>query len=111
MVTYGGATASGQVGNTTGATKIYWVPGKTESKTWSAYETVERRVENLREIEMGHWTELEKPEVREKVHSTLALAASVLVMVVVALALVIPLHGNTGWSAATTNVVWKKAGK
>ncbi len=90
-----------------GATKIYWVPGKTESRTWFAYETVKSRIANLQAIELGHWTELARPDQREKIRNVAALGAVGLMIVVIFLALVLPWHGKTLWDYATTNVVWK----
>jgi Zn-dependent protease with chaperone function len=113
MVTYAGEAAAQQAGNTTRATKIYWVPGKTETEsgTSRAYEAVQNRIVNLKAIELGQWTELAKPEVREKVRSTLALAAAIVIMVAIVLALIVPWNGNTAWSTVTTNVIWKQAGE
>jgi hypothetical protein len=56
---------------------------------------------------MGQWSELEKPNQREKIRNIAALAAVGLIIVVVVLALVIPWHGRNGWDYATTHVVWK----
>jgi Zn-dependent protease with chaperone function len=113
MVTYAGDAAAQQAGNTTRATKIYWVPGKTETEsgTSRAYEAVQNRIANLKAIELGQWTELAKPEVREKVRSTLALAAAIVIMVAIVLALIVPWNGNTAWSTVTKNVIWKQAGE
>jgi hypothetical protein len=115
MVTYNGAASGHEAGNqaqrgNTETTKIYWVPGKTESRTWFAYETVKSRVANLKAIEMGHWTELEKPNRREKIRSIAALGVVGLIMVVVVLALFTPWHGKNLWDYATTNAVWKMIG-
>ncbi len=107
MVTYDGAAAANSAGGGKDSTKIYWVPGKTESRTAFAYDTVQKRVANLKEIEMGHWTELEKPNRREKARGIAALVGVGLIMIFVVLALVVPWHGKTAWGAATTNVVWK----
>ena len=112
MVTYNGTASGDEAGNSiesgkTGTSKIYWVPGKTESGTWFAYETVKSRIANLKAIEMGHWTELEKPNQQEKIKNIAALGAVGLMMAVVVLALVIPWHGKNLWDYATTNVVWK----
>ncbi len=105
MVTYDGAAATGDKKDTT---RIYWVPGKAEeSKTWFAFETVEKRTANLKSIERGQWTELDKPGQREKMGNIAGQAAVTLIMVLIVLALVIPWHGKTGWEYATTNVVWK----
>ncbi len=112
MVTYDGAASTNAAGDPaengkTKTTKIYWVPGKTESRTWFAYKTVESRITNLKAIEMGHWTELEKPDRREKMRNIAALGAVGLVMLVVVVALFIPWHGKSLWDYATTDVVWK----
>jgi len=94
-------------GGKTKATKIYWVPGKTQSGTWFAYETVKSRVANLKAIELGHWTELEDPEQQRKTKYVAALGGVCLMMVAVVLALFIPWHGKSLWEYATTNVVWE----
>jgi len=106
MVTYDGAASAG-AGGKVSSTKVYWVPGKTESRTWFAYDSVQKRIENLKAIGMGHWTELEEPDRREKIRSMAGLAAVVLIMVVVSAGLFIPINGKTAWHASTTNVVWK----
>jgi Zn-dependent protease with chaperone function len=112
MVTYYGDTPAYEAGNAaesgkTRTTKIYWVPGKTESGTSFAYDTAKSRIANLKAIEMGHWTELERPNQHEKIRNIAALGAVGLMMVLVVLALVIPWHGKSLWDYATTNVVWK----
>ncbi len=107
MVTYDGAVSPGAAGGKADTTKIYWVPGNTETRTSFAYDTVQSRTANLRAIEMGHWAELERPDRREWAWNIAALAAVGLVMVVVILALIIPWHGKNAWDYATTNVVWK----
>ena len=107
MVTYDGATSGGAAGGKGDTTRIYWVPGKAESRTSLAYDTVKGRIANLKAIEMGHWSELEKPALREKAWNIAALAVVGLILVVVILAMVIPWHGRNGWDYATTNVVWK----
>jgi Zn-dependent protease with chaperone function len=107
MVTYDGAASAGAAPGKASTTKIYWVPGKTESRTSLAYDTVMGRIANLKAIELGQWSELEKPNQREKIRHIAALAAVGVIMVVVVLALFIPWHGRTAWEAATTNVVWK----
>lgn len=94
-------------GGKTEATKIYWVPGKTESRTWFAYETVKSRITNLKAIERGHWIELEKPDQHEKIKDIAALVAVGLIMAVVVIALFIPWQGKSLWEYATTNVVWE----
>jgi len=105
MVTYDGAAATG---DKTDTTKIYWVPGKAaESRTWFAFETVEKRAANLHSIERGQWTELEKPNQREKAVNIARQAAVTIIMVLVIVALLIPWHGKTVWDYATTNVVWR----
>jgi Zn-dependent protease with chaperone function len=111
MVTYDGAAQTAQ-GATKDTTKIYWVPGKTEgSRTYAAYEAVQSRIGNLKEIEMGRWTELDRPYRREKTMSTIGLACSGLVMLVVVLALFFPVNGSTAWHAATMNSLWKQQGQ
>jgi Zn-dependent protease with chaperone function len=114
-VTYNGAASGHEAANAaqsgkTETTRIYWVPGKTESRTWFAYETVKNRIANLKAIEMGHWTELEKPNRQENIKNIAALGAVGLIMVLVVLALVIPLHGKSLWDYTTTNVVWRIIG-
>jgi Zn-dependent protease with chaperone function len=106
IVTYDGAGATGNKGD---STKIYWVPGKTktDSRTWFAYESVNQRVENLKAIELGRWSELERPIQRERARDIAALSGVALLMLVIVLALVVPWAGKTGWDFATTNVVWK----
>jgi Zn-dependent protease with chaperone function len=113
MVTYDGAAASAASGGKKDTTKIYWVPGKseTESHTYYAYDTVIKRVDNLKAIENGHWSELEKPNRREKARNIAGLAAVGLLMLIVVLALLVPWNGKTAWEASTTNVVWKTFGK
>jgi len=112
IVTYQSDTSEHSSGDSvesgnTGTTKIYWVPGKTESRTWFAYETVKSRIANLKAIEMGHWTELEEPDQQRKTKYIAALGGVCLMMVVVVLALFIPWHGKSLWEYATTNVVWE----
>ena len=107
MVTYDGAAAAAASGGKGDSTKIYWVPGNTESRTGFAYDTVRERVANLQSIERGQWTELEKPNQRQWFGNVAGLTAVTLIMVLVILALVIPWYGKTGWDYATTNVVWK----
>ena len=115
MVTYDGAaaagnhraTAAGATARKQDTTRIYWVPGKMESRTYYAHHTVKKRIENLKAIEMGRWSELEKPNQREKIRNVAGLAAVALMMAAVALALFVPWHGKTAWNAATKNVVWK----
>jgi hypothetical protein len=109
-VTYDGA-AAGAAGGRADTTKIYWVPGKTESGTSFAYDTVKSRVANLEAIELGQWSELEKPNQREKARNIAALAAVGVIMLAVVLALLIPWQGRNAWNASTTNVVWKMIGK
>lgn len=75
MVTYDGAASAGAAGGKANTTRIYWVPGKTESRTSFAYDTVKSRIANLKAIEMWHWTELERPDRREKIRHMAALAA------------------------------------
>jgi hypothetical protein len=112
IVTYKKDASIQQAGNKrengkTEATKIYWVPGKTESRTWFAYETVKSRVANLRAIERGHWTELEMPNRREQIKNIAALVGVCLIMVIVVIALFIPWQGKSLWDHATTDVVWE----
>jgi Zn-dependent protease with chaperone function len=107
MVTYDAADAGAPAGKA-GATKIYWVPGKTQSGTSVAYDTVMDRVANLKAIEMGHWVELERPDRRARARNIAALAAVGVMMLLVILGLFVPLNGRNGWDRATTNVVWKK---
>jgi Zn-dependent protease with chaperone function len=115
MVTYGGeAPARGseeaaEAGKTR-AVKIYWVPGMTESRTWYAYDAARKRMANLEAIEMGHWTELERPDRREKVRNVLTLGAVGLMMALAVAVPFIPWHGRILWDYATTNVVWKMIG-
>jgi Zn-dependent protease with chaperone function len=115
MVTYSGDAPAQQAGNATEtgktrATRIYWVPGKTESGTSFAYDTVQGRIANLKAIELGQWNQLEGPNQREKVRNIAALGAVGLMMILVTLALFIPWHGRILWDYATTNVVWKMIG-
>ncbi len=107
IVTYDGAASTGAPGGKKDSTRIYWVPGKTESRTSFAFDTVKKRIANLKAIDMGHWTELEKPSQREKARNAAALVAVAFIMLAIILALVIPWHGKTLWYYATTNVVWK----
>jgi len=107
IVTYDGAASAGAPGGRKDSTRIYWVPGKTESRTSFAYDTVKKRISNLKAIDMGHWTELEKPSQREKARNVVALVAVAFIMLAIILALVIPWDGKTLWYYATTNVVWK----
>jgi hypothetical protein len=112
MVTYDSSASEQKTGDSeesgkTKATKIYWVPGKTESRTWFAYETVKSRVDNLNAIERGHWIELEKPDKHGKIKEIAALGAVGLIMVVVIVALFIPWRGRSLWDYATTDVVWE----
>ena len=108
MVTYDGAAASAP-GEKKDTTRIYWVPGQAQgNRPWFAYETEEKRAAHLLAIERGQWTQLEKPNQREKVGNIVGTAAVILIMALVVLALVIPWQGETGWGHATTNVVWKK---
>jgi Zn-dependent protease with chaperone function len=112
IVTYESTASEQKTGNSmesekTEATKIYWVPGKTESRTWFAYETVKSRIANLKAIERGHWTELERPNRHEKMRNIAALGVVGLIMVVVVIALFIPWQGKSLWDYATTNVVWE----
>ena len=107
MVTYDGAASAGAAGGKADTTRIYWVPGNTESRTSFAYDTVKSRMANLKAIEMGHWTELERPDRREKARNIAGLAAVGVIMAVVVLALVIPWHGKNAWGYATTKVVWE----
>jgi len=107
MVTYDGAATAGAAGGKADTTKIYWVPGKAESRTSLAYDAVKSRIANLKAIEMGQWSELEKPNQREKIRNIAAMAAVGLIIVVVVLALVVPWHGRNGWDYATASSVWK----
>ena len=107
MVTHDGAASAGAAGGKADTTKIYWVPGNAESRTSFAYDTVKSRIANLKAIEVGHWTELERPDRREKAWNIAALAAVGVIIVVVVLAMVIPWRGRNGWDYATTHVVWK----
>ncbi|HEY5525977.1 MAG TPA: M48 family metalloprotease [Candidatus Anoxymicrobiaceae bacterium] len=112
MVTYDGASAAASAGSQSSSTKIYWVPGQshTESRTWFAYDSVNQRVGNLKEIENGHWTELERLNQREKARNIAGLATAGLIMAIVILALFVPVNGTTAWHEATTDVVWKTGG-
>ncbi len=105
MVTYDGAAAPA-AGGKSRATKIYWVPGA-ESRTGIAYDAVENRIANLRAIELGQWTELERSGRSEQNGNIAGLAGVGAVIFVIILALLIPWHGKTAWDYATTHVVWK----
>ncbi len=111
MVTYKDSS-SGKEGNNfkkgmSKVTKIYWIPGKEKSETWIAYETVQSRIHNLKAIEMGQWSELEKPLRRQKTHSIMVMAGAGLLIAASIISLFIPWHGKTLWHHATNNIVWK----
>jgi Zn-dependent protease with chaperone function len=115
MVTYSGDATAHQAGDAveagkTRVTKIYWVPGKTESGTSFAYDSVKGRIANLEAIELGQWNQLERPKQREKISNLAALGAVGLMMILIIVALFIPWHGRILWDYATTNVVWKMIG-
>ncbi len=105
MVSYDGAASGGNAGGKVSTTRIYWVPGA-ESRTSRAYDAVKERVANLQAIELGHWTQLERPDRREKAGNIAGLAAAGAVMLVIVLAMTVPWHGKSAWDYATTHAVW-----
>jgi Zn-dependent protease with chaperone function len=111
MVTYERPASAPPATTPSETTKIYWVPGKTESRTAAAYDSVRNRIENLRSIERGQWTELERPIQRERTVRRAGLATVVVLVAVVAAAPFLPVKGKTAWSAATTNAVWDTTGR